>query len=229
MLISGFVLDPAKCSQLNLIEKRELVYEIAKWSKNAPEILSSFTRRELLEIICAEMGMQRKYSGYTKYRMIEHLLKLVSQNSKRNYPDKSIVFSSAETRSSFKRKRQEELIPQTVTNSLQEFPQESMKDTQVKVKLCQNVACKASLSLNDAFCKRCSCCMCHRYDDNKDPSLWLTCGNDSSNEHGACGLSYHLECVLKNEKASIAKIDSSTKLDGSFYCVSCGKVNGLMR
>ncbi|PQQ07418.1 VIN3-like protein 2 [Prunus yedoensis var. nudiflora] len=65
-LFSGFVLDPEKCSRLSLGEKRELVHEIAQWSKDAPGILSSFTRRELLEIICAEMGKERKYRGYTK-------------------------------------------------------------------------------------------------------------------------------------------------------------------
>ncbi|KAI9200143.1 hypothetical protein LWI28_003348 [Acer negundo] len=225
---SGFVLDPAKCSQLSLIEKRELVHEIAQWSKNAPEILSSFSRRELLEIICAEMGKQRKYSGYTKFRMIEHLLKLVAQNSKRSNPDKSFAFSSAKTQNGFKRKRQEETLPQLLSD-LNEISLENNKEKQFKYQVCQNVACKAALSLDDPFCKRCSCCICHQYDDNKDPSLWLTCGYDSSNEIDTCGMSCHLECALKDEKAGIAKIDRSTKLDGSFYCVSCGKINGLMR
>ncbi|KAH7567655.1 hypothetical protein ACOSQ2_010641 [Xanthoceras sorbifolium] len=226
-MFSGFVLDPAKCSRLSLIEKRELVHEIAQQSKNAPEILSSFSRRELLEIICAEMGKQRKYSGYTKFRMIEHLLKLVSQNSKRSNPDKSFAFSSAKTQSGLKRKRQEEPLPQLLSDLNQVSPEN--KEKQVKIQVCQNVACKAALSLNDAFCKRCSCCICHQYDDNKDPSLWLTCGSDSSNENDKCGMSCHLECALKDEKAGITKIDCSTKLDGSFYCVFCGKINGLMR
>ncbi|KAH7567651.1 hypothetical protein JRO89_XS07G0113800 [Xanthoceras sorbifolium] len=226
-MFSGFVLDPAKCSRLSLIEKRELVHEIAQQSKNAPEILSSFSRRELLEIICAEMGKQRKYSGYTKFRMIEHLLKLVSQNSKRSNPDKSFAFSSAKTQSGLKRKRQEEPLPQLLSDLNQVSPEN--KEKQVKIQVCQNVACKAALSLNDAFCKRCSCCICHQYDDNKDPSLWLTCGSDSSNENDKCGMSCHLECALKDEKAGITKIDCSTKLDGSFYCVFCRKINGLMR
>ncbi|KAG7971989.1 hypothetical protein I3843_07G162300 [Carya illinoinensis] len=138
---SGCALDPVKCSLLSLGEKRELVHEIARWSKDAPEFLRSFTRSELLEIICAEMGKERK----------------------------------------------------------------------------------ATLTSEDAFCKRCSCCICHCYDDNKDPSLWLTCDND------LCGLSCHLECALKHERAGILKHGCCEKLDGSFYCISCGKINGIMR
>lgn len=178
-------------------EKRELVYEVAKCSKNAAEILSSFSRRELLEIICAEMGKERKYSGYTKFRMIEHLLKLVSRNSKR---------ANAGT----KRKSHEEIL-------------ESRKEEHVEIQVCENVACKAALSLYDAFCKRCSCCICYNYDDNKDPSLWLNCGSNSSSENDSCGMSCHLECALKDERAC------TSKLDGGFYCVSCGRINDLTR
>ncbi|XP_044511726.1 VIN3-like protein 2 [Mangifera indica] len=223
-MFSGYVLDPEKCSRLTLGEKRELVYEIAQWSKNATEILSSFSRRELLEIICAEMGKERKYSGYTKFRMIEHLLKLVSQKSQRNNTE-NIPTSWAKTQTGCKRKRQEESLTKQL-NGLNQVTVESGKAKNFKCKVCQNVACRASLSLNDAFCKRCSCCICHQYDDNKDPSLWLTCGSDSCNDNNSCGMSCHLECAL--EKTSF-KIGCSTELDGSFYCVSCGKVNGLLR
>ncbi|KAJ0024671.1 hypothetical protein Pint_08491 [Pistacia integerrima] len=225
-MFSGFVLDPEKCSQLTLGEKRELVYEIAQWSKNATEILSSFSRRELLEIICAEMGKERKYSGYTKFRMIEHLLKLVSQNSQRNNTD-NIPASWAKTQTGFKRKRQEESLTKQL-NDLNQVTLECGKPKNVKNKVCQNVACRAALSLNDDFCKRCSCCICHQYDDNKDPSLWLICGSDSCNDNESCGMSCHLECALEDKRAGV-KVGCKTKLDGSFYCVSCGKVNGLLR
>ncbi|KAJ9187025.1 hypothetical protein P3X46_002524 [Hevea brasiliensis] len=206
-------------------EKRKLIREIAQWSKDAPEILSSFTRRELLEIICAEMGKERKYSGYTKLRMIEHLLKLVSQKSKRGNTDDIIALSPAKPQTGYKRQRVKESQLQLPTES---DPASQENNKEVKIQVCQNVACRATLSADDAFCKRCSCCICHYYDDNKDPSLWLTCGSDSLGEK-SCGLTCHLICALKDERTGIVKIGYHTKLDGSFYCVSCGKINGLMR
>lgn len=203
-------------------EKRELVREIARWSKDAPEMLRSFTRPELLEIICAEMGKVRKYTGYTKAQMIEHLLKLVSQNSKRS---NSFTFSPAHI--GYKRKRNIETSSQQLTDL--NAPLQNNEEGCGKTLLCQNVACRATLSLEDAFCKRCSCCICHLYDDNKDPSLWLTCGSDTPDDNDLCGFSCHLECALKHERAGILKNGFYTKLDGSFCCVSCGKINGLMR
>ncbi|KAB1203925.1 Protein VERNALIZATION INSENSITIVE 3 [Morella rubra] len=169
------------------------------------------------------MGKERKYTGYTKSQMIEHLLKLVSQNSKKR---NSLAFSPAHIGS--KRKRNIGPPSQLLTD-LNHAPLENNEEERVKILLCQNVACRATLSPGDAFCKRCSCCLCHSFDDNKDPSLWLTCGSDTSLENGLCGLSCHLECALKHERSGILKNGCATKLDGSFYCVSCGKINGLMR
>ncbi|KAM3730311.1 hypothetical protein ACB098_12G078100 [Castanea mollissima] len=223
-VFSGCILDPEKCSRLSLGEKRELVHEIAQWPKDAPEMLQSFTRPELLEIICAEMGKERKYTGYTKSQMIGHLLKLVSQNSKSSDTDNSLAFSPAHI--GHKRKRNIGPLSQQLTD-LNHVPLENNEEEHAKILLCQNVACKATLSPEDAFCKRCSCCICHHYDDNKDPSLWLTCGADTP--YDLCGLSCHLECALKHERAGIMKNGCHTKLDGSFYCVSCKKINGLMR
>ncbi|KAE8666905.1 hypothetical protein F3Y22_tig00112487pilonHSYRG00085 [Hibiscus syriacus] len=34
---------------------------------------------------------------------------------------------------------------------------------------CKNSACRAALSINDTFCKRCSCCICHLFDDKRIP------------------------------------------------------------
>ncbi|KAK9269824.1 hypothetical protein L1049_025397 [Liquidambar formosana] len=227
-VFSGFVLDPDKCSKLSLGEKRELVHEIAQWSKDAPEILRSWTRRELLEIICAEMGKERKYTGFTKFRMIQHLLNLVSKKYKKNKIDNSFALSLAKNHTGSKRQKKEE-YPLQLPTDLDLVHPESIKEEQVEILLCQNLACRATLSPCDAFCKRCSCCICHHYDDNKDPSLWLTCSSNPPNEAGSCGMSCHLKCALKHERAGIMKNGCCTKLDGSFYCVSCGKSNGLMR
>lgn len=187
-------------------------------------ILSSLTRRQLLEIICAEMGKERKYSGYNKMQMIGHLLKLVSKNSKKTNTDKS---SPITTGNGFKRQRKHEQLCQTPIQ-LDHAPQEIMKE-EIKILLCENIACRASMEQDNAFCKRCSCCICHQYDDNKDPSLWLTCDSDASHKDESCGMTCHLKCALKHEQAGILKNGCCAKLDGGFYCVYCGKVNGLMR
>ncbi|KAK3027034.1 hypothetical protein RJ639_041189 [Escallonia herrerae] len=106
---SDFVLDPAKCNQLSMEDRRLLVREIAQLSKDAPKILSSLTRRELLEIICAEMGEERKYTGLSKPKMIEHLLKLVSKKSKETTDD-SLASHPSNTVTGFKRQRKEEQL-----------------------------------------------------------------------------------------------------------------------
>lgn len=223
----GYVLDPAKCSSLPLEEKRELVREIAQWSDDAPVILSSFSRKELLEIICAEMGKERKYSGFTKIRMIEHLLKLISENSKRKNIDNPLDLSAAKSQSGPKKLRKDEQLVQLPTNQ-DHLHGIAMSKDEVKIIVCPNLACKATLSHEDGFCKRCSCCICHHYDDNKDPSLWLICDSDPPCQGEPCGISCHLKCALRHDRAGIMKNGKFGKLDGKFCCVSCGKVNNLM-
>ncbi|KAL3577071.1 hypothetical protein D5086_022354 [Populus alba] len=227
MTPGGFVLDPSKCSQLSLGERRELVREIAQWSKDAPEVLSSFTRRELLEIICAEMGKERKYSGYTKFQMIKHLLKLVSKTSKRSSIGNIMAVSPANPQAGFKRPRKKESQAH-LSIDLNFVSTKNNSEEYIKMQICENAACGATLSPGDAFCKRCSCCICHYYDDNKDPSLWLTCGSDSLGKR-SCGLTCHLICALKDERTGIMKTGCHSKLEGSFYCASCRQVNELMR
>ncbi|PWA73572.1 fibronectin type III domain-containing protein [Artemisia annua] len=93
--------------------------------------------------------------------------------------------------------------------------------------ICKNSACRAVLSVADTFCKRCSCCICHLFDDNKDPSLWLECTSDSSNEE-SCGLSCHIECALQHRKVGVVNLGQLMQLDGSYCCASCGKVSGIL-
>ncbi|KAK6159080.1 hypothetical protein DH2020_006394 [Rehmannia glutinosa] len=69
--------DPSKCSKLSMEQKRELVYEVSNWSDGATEMLHSWSRQEILQILCAELGKERKYTGLTKSKIIEHLLKIV--------------------------------------------------------------------------------------------------------------------------------------------------------
>ncbi|XP_028751286.1 TMV resistance protein N-like [Neltuma alba] len=96
------------------------------------------------------------------------------------------------------------------------------------ISYCENPACKAALSEADVFCKRCSCCICHNYDENRDPSLWLNCSSEPPFVGVSCGSSCHLECALEHDNSGIAEDGRRPKLDGSFYCISCGKVNDLL-
>lgn len=93
--------------------------------------------------------------------------------------------------------------------------------------ICKNSACQAVLSIDDTFCKRCSCCICHLYDDNKDPSLWLVCSTESG-EGDSCGLSCHIECAIQREKVGVVDLGQLMQLDGSYCCASCGKVTGIL-
>lgn len=207
---------------LNLQDKQRLVREVARQSKDAPNILQSFTRRELLEIICAELGKERKYTGYTKSQMIEYLLRIISKKSKLQVDQNTLAHSPAKSSIGSKRRKG------PPSPDLHNVHLENSKEETVKTLVCQNVACRATLNPADSFCKRCSCCICHCYDDNKDPSLWLTCSSDHSNEE-SCGMSCHLQCALSNQMSGILKGSCGRTLDGSFYCVSCGKINELMR
>ncbi|KAI4380418.1 hypothetical protein MLD38_006613 [Melastoma candidum] len=94
--------------------------------------------------------------------------------------------------------------------------------------VCKNSACRAQLSAEDRFCRRCSCCICHLFDDNKDPSLWLVCSSESGATGDCCGLSCHVECALQNQKAGVVDLGQLMQLDGSYCCASCGKVSGIL-
>ncbi|GMH27339.1 hypothetical protein Nepgr_029182 [Nepenthes gracilis] len=94
--------------------------------------------------------------------------------------------------------------------------------------VCKNSACRAILSVDDLFCRRCSCCICHLFDDNKDPSLWLVCESEFGNDD-SCGLSCHIECAFEQEKVGVVNLGQFMQLDGSYCCVSCGKVSGILR
>ncbi|CBI17843.3 unnamed protein product, partial [Vitis vinifera] len=197
----GIVYDPSKINKLSMEEKRELVYAVSKWSRGGPEMLQSWSRQEILQILCAEMGKERKYTGLTKLKIIEHLLRV--RQRKADHPSRLPVAANNHSISNG---------DGDLGNAI----------------YCKNLACRANLSREYEFCKRCSCCICHQYDDNKDPSLWLTCSSDPPFQGVSCGMSCHLECAFKHEKSGIAKDGRHVRLDGSFYCVSCGKVNDML-
>lgn len=93
--------------------------------------------------------------------------------------------------------------------------------------ICRNSGCRATLSSDDKFCRRCSCCICHTFDVNKDPSLWLVCSSEHDDED-TCGFSCHIECALQHKKVGVVDVGQLMTLDGSYCCVSCGKVSGIL-
>lgn len=212
-------------------KKRELVYEISNWSHGASEMLQSWSRQEILQVLCAEMGKERKYTGLTKLKIIEHLLKIVSEKKSVGHEvvtDLDPESSPAPGQRSTKRLRKTDQPSRLSTAANNLSINNSSSDLAGTVS-CKNSACRATLSREDAFCKRCSCCICYQYDDNKDPSLWLICSSEPPFQGDSCGMSCHLECALKHENSGIGKEGQRGGLDGSFYCIACGKVNDLLR
>ncbi|XP_047048611.1 VIN3-like protein 1 [Lolium rigidum] len=94
--------------------------------------------------------------------------------------------------------------------------------------ICKNAACKAVLTSDNTFCKRCSCCICHLFDDNKDPSLWLVCSSETGGDRDCCESSCHVECALQRRKAGRVDLGQSMHLDGHYCCAACGKVIGIL-
>ncbi|KAL9399515.1 hypothetical protein Peur_008476 [Populus x canadensis] len=225
----GGALDPSKCSKLSMNQKRELVYQLSKWP-GASERLQSWSRQEILQILCAEMGKERKYTGLTKLKIIEHLLKLVSEKKSGECeasPDLETKISAASIQGASKRQRKTD-NPSRVPVSLSCVATNNGISDQGNTVYCKNSACRATLRPADTFCKRCSCCICRQYDDNKDPSLWLICSSEPPFQGVACSMSCHLDCALKQESSGIGKNGRHGRLDGSFRCFSCGKVNDLL-
>ncbi|XP_008662955.1 VIN3-like protein 1 [Zea mays] len=93
--------------------------------------------------------------------------------------------------------------------------------------VCKNLACKAVRPAEDSFCKRCSCCICHKFDDNKDPSQWLVCSSDNDSKN-CCGSSCHIECAFREKRAGCFDLEQIIHLDGSYSCASCGKISGIL-
>ncbi|CAH2056863.1 unnamed protein product [Thlaspi arvense] len=179
------------------------------------------------DTLCRD-GKERKYTGLTKLKIIENLLKLVSEKNLQGHENSlnpgSQSSSAVGQRASKRQRKTDHPNRLLVTGNSIVSVNNDGENVNVVAIYCKNSACRAKLSQVDKFCKRCSCCICHQYDDNKDPSLWLTCSSEPPFQGNSCGMSCHLECALKNEKSGIAK----QAMDGSFSCVSCGKVNDLL-
>ncbi|KAL9262539.1 VIN3-like protein [Drosera capensis] len=226
----GTMLDPSKCTKLSIEEKMSLVYDLSELSHDAAAVLHSFSRQELMQIACAESGKERKYTGWPKQRLIDQLLRIAAEKKGADHDLRVLRHQQSpivELRASTRQRKLDHpsriplssgLIPMSYGGS-------SNRSTGI---YCKNSACKASLSRTDEFCRRCSCCLCRKFDDNKDPSLWLTCCSEPPFQGHACDMSCHLECFPKRGASNIAKAVKGVEFDGTFYCVSCGKVNDFL-
>ncbi|XP_075514568.1 VIN3-like protein 2 isoform X1 [Primulina tabacum] len=222
--------DLSNCSKLSSEQKRELVYEMSNWTDTAPEMLQAWSRQEILQILCAELGKERKYTGLTKSKIIEHLLKIVHEKKLQEHGSakvSEVQLSSENGERTPKRQRKAD-HPNRLVVAANISPTHALEINSGNTIYCKNSACKAKLRSEDSFCKRCSCCICHQYDDNKDPSLWLICSSDPPFHGLSCGMTCHLECALSHENSGISTGKRDKGLDGSFSCVSCGKVNDLL-
>ncbi|AEE85734.1 vernalization5/VIN3-like protein [Arabidopsis thaliana] len=232
--LDGAAGDSSKCSEMSVDEKRQLVYELSKQSHLAAEVLQAWSRQEILQILCAEMGKERKYTGLTKVKIIETLLKIVSEKNSGECEGKKRDSDCLPIQRNTKRQRKVDnpsryVIPATniVTSNNASGSCSSVNTKGESTTIyCKNLACRAVLRQEDSFCRRCSCCICRKYDDNKDPSLWLTCSSDPPFEGESCGFSCHLECAFNTEKSGLGKDKQSEGC--CFYCVSCGKANSLL-
>ncbi|CAH2051287.1 unnamed protein product [Thlaspi arvense] len=208
-----------KRSGMSVAEKRQLVHELSKNPDLAFGVLQKWTCQEITEVLSAESGKERKCKGLTKAKMIDILLKTVTERN-----------GSSATKRNSKRKRKNTHPSRYVdpTSFNVSASPDSARTKGKGIIYCKNLACQAILKPEDFFCKRCSCCICHKYDDNKDPSLWLTCNSDSPFAGESCGLTCHLDCAFKSEKSGLKEDQPSHGVDGCFYCVSCGKTNSLL-
>ncbi|XP_039038268.1 VIN3-like protein 2 [Hibiscus syriacus] len=226
----GVALDPSKCGKLSMDEKRELVNELSKRTGRASAMLQSWSRQEILQVLCAEMGKETKYTGLTKLKMIENLLKIVAEKNsgvQEGVTDPESHSYPTGGQRTAKRQRKAD-YPSRLPIPVNDPGIGNGGNDKINAVYCKNSACKATLRQDDAFCKRCSCCICYKFDDNKDPSLWLICSSEPPFPGNSCGMSCHLECALKHEKSGIGKDKRHAVPDGSYYCVACGKVNDLL-
>ena len=238
-------------STLSVAEKQKILYRAAQGLDGGQEALESWTRKDLLQLICLEMGKERKYTGVSKGKMIELLMKLVAMKRTGDGDGNgngesgiSEVSQESPVRKQRKVGRPARVPPPPITDvSGQKVGQSSRglpplaldidMDVQMpepSLTVCRNTACKAQLLLGENFCVRCSCCICRSFDDNKDPSLWVVCTPEPNDSGMDCRLSCHIECALKDGVAGVVATSEGSKfvLDASFRCPSCGKLSSLI-
>lgn len=190
-------------------------------ASRSPELLQEFLisgpRKDLFR---ACLDKEKKHSASSKCKMPDHIPK----------SSKKIIKNQELRNASINHKKQPSKKHSRKAENPSRIPVISERSSDFRSSnliICQNYACRAILNTADTFCKRCSCCICHLFDDNKDPSLWLECASVSG-EDESCGLSCHLECAFQRGKVGVVDLGQLLQLDGSYCCASCGKVSGIL-
>ncbi|XP_068647779.1 VIN3-like protein 1 [Aristolochia californica] len=191
---------------------------------NGQEIGESFLKSKK-EVVCTNLEKERKRSLSSKTKLTEHLLKATNKGCKSQDARKLSSGQLTGPTNQARPKKQQRKAENPVR--LSSSPEIPVDDGSNNTLICKNSACRALLTPDDTFCKRCSCCICHLFDDNKDPSLWLVCTSESGGID-SCGLSCHIECALQRCKAGVVNLGQFMQLDGSYCCASCGKVSGII-
>lgn len=189
-------------------------------ASRSPELLQEFLKSgPKKELLRSCFDKDKKNSASSKSKMTE----LPKANSKTIKKQDSKRVSSSPNNQPSRRQQRKGENPMRLPPASEQFSDFGSSNSWI----CKNSACRAVLSSDDTFCKRCSCCICHLFDDNKDPSLWLVCTSDSG-EEDSCGLSCHIECALQRQKVGVVDLGQLMQLDGSYCCASCGKVSGIL-
>ncbi|KAF5725984.1 hypothetical protein HS088_TW23G00721 [Tripterygium wilfordii] len=190
-------------------------------ASRSPELLQEFLKsgpkKELLRT-CSDKD--KKCPSYSKRKIADHLKTSIKMIKKQEQKKAS---SSPNNQPSSRKQCRKGDNPMRNPPTVEQSSDFGYSNSWI----CKNSACRAVLSINDTFCKRCSCCICHLFDDNKDPSLWLVCASESC-DGDSCGLSCHIECALQREKVGVVNLGQLMQLDGSYCCASCGKVSGIL-
>lgn len=191
-------------------------------ASRSPELLQEFLKSgPKKELLRSCFTKEKKHSASSKCKMAEQVVKTSNKTFKNQEARK--VSSSPNNQSTSRKHHRKGENPIRLPLATEQSPDFVCSNSWV----CKNSACRAVLSIEDTFCKRCSCCICHRFDDNKDPSLWLVCTSESSHED-SCGLSCHIDCALLRNKVGVVDLGQLMQLDGSYCCATCGKVSGIL-
>ncbi|GJN34873.1 hypothetical protein PR202_gb23575 [Eleusine coracana subsp. coracana] len=193
-------------------------------SEAALELSSSFPEPESND---ATVDTEKEESGISKCKSVEEMPRTVTVKRCKNV-DLKKVSSSNNIHSNITGTQTLKRQPRKGGHPVQLCENGRSQDRKpLDTWICKNSACKAVLTSDKTFCKRCSCFICHHFDDNKDPSLWLVCSSDSGDKD-CCESSCHIECALQHQKAGCIDLGQSIQLDGNYCCAACGKVIGIL-
>ncbi|XP_021301950.1 VIN3-like protein 1 isoform X3 [Sorghum bicolor] len=212
------------CNAANAPEENRLAGDSNTISENAQESLSSLPEQESND---ASVNTEKKEPGISKCKSVEEIPKTVTIKRCKNIDSKKVSLNN-NNNPSFTGSPALKKQPTKGGQLFQLHENGMSQDTKPpSTRICINSACKAVFNSDNAFCKRCSCCICHGFDDNKDPSLWLVCSSETGDQD-CCGSSCHIECALKHRKAGCIELGQSIQLDGNYCCAACGKVIGIL-